>query len=159
MGNLRHFPQTDESFIPRLAAMAHAGAAAHHASTGSIDEVVAEAANAVACGLVYVGDQIQEARTAEQTVDRREILAVADSLEEMGDDLRAARLRVAVGADVDVLDAEVVDMRTRRERVEEADPDTGRALAELALVVYSGSPWTLPDVLIKEAARRLRAVS
>jgi hypothetical protein len=53
----------DEPFNPRRAALSHAGGAGTVAMRSSDESaaVMAELANAIACGLVYVGDQIAAA--------------------------------------------------------------------------------------------------
>jgi hypothetical protein len=63
-----------EDFNPRLAALNHAGAA-EVGALGRANEVLADLANVVACGLVYVGDQIAKAverPTSMQLVIERE---------------------------------------------------------------------------------------
>jgi hypothetical protein len=58
--------ETRSMFDPRAAALVHAGIAERAASghAGSSALVTAELAHSVACGLVYVGDQLAMLRVA-----------------------------------------------------------------------------------------------
>jgi hypothetical protein len=66
--------ETRSRFDPRQAALVHAGIAERAASghAGSSALVTAELAHAVACGLVYVGDELAKLRESiEGRVDVR----------------------------------------------------------------------------------------
>jgi hypothetical protein len=58
--SVHRMPPADEPFNPRAATLRHGGAAGVVAMNTSeeLANVLAELANAIACGLVYVGDQI-----------------------------------------------------------------------------------------------------
>jgi hypothetical protein len=58
------------SFDPRQAALNHAGRAVAQTSKHGITDL-SELASAIACGLVYVGDQLRELNTESSLADNR----------------------------------------------------------------------------------------
>lgn len=84
---VHRLPSQDEPFDPRRAALSHAGMAEQlgqlvgHDGPSDPMRLVGEVASALACGLVYVGDQVREARGGgEVSLSGRRTQAVADVL-------------------------------------------------------------------------------
>ncbi len=73
----------DEQFNPRRAALKHAGLCKDH-----------DAAEAIACGLVYVGDQLRAANS-EREITNNHLSAIVDLLEQLDRHLNDHLIEIA----------------------------------------------------------------